>query len=288
MVEILEGIQDLFGLKEEGSIMVLALVAAGFFLSIGGSRALVYQKSEEDLDKFSIVMLFLAAAAGTVACIPGFIMLITFKLKQIVTALLIAAVIDGLMFFIGYTITFRLRMAKYMRNPVMKEVLAFARQRDVVGIQCFVDGVRFYSVLENAAYCKSENKVEKLSTYAGFTEAQANPTRPTGFHDYMNSSNSLGILRFADRGYPNLPDLGFFGKVLAKKLKGFDSAYHSVTLNYDQISTNKIVHNICHVHRDSFVYKKSALAAIRVADNRYRRAAAAAAKKQEKQSKKWE
>lgn len=288
MVEILEGIQDLFGLKEEGSIMVLALVAAGFFLSIGGSRTLVYQNSEEDLDKFSIVMLFLAAAAGTVACIPGFIMLITFKLKQIVTALLIAAAIDALLFFIVYTIIFRFRMAKYMLNPVTREVLAFAKQNNVVGIQCFVDGVRFYSVLENADYCKSESKTENRYNYVDFTADQSNPPRPTGFKAYMESSNSLGILRFADRGYPNLPDPAFFGKVLAKKLRGFDSAYHTVTLNFDQVSTNKIVHNICHVHRDSFVYKKSALAAIRVADNRYRRAAAAAAKKQEKQSKKWE
>lgn len=288
MVEILEGIQDLFGLKEEGSIMVLALVAAGFFLSIGGSRALVYQNSEEDLDKFSIVMLFLAAAAGTVACIPGFIMLITFKLKQIVTALLIAAAIDALLFFIVYTIIFRFRMAKYMLNPVTREVLAFAKQNNVVGIQCFVDGVRFYSVLENADYCKREAKTVNQYSFSAFTAAKADPPRPTGFDDYIKSGNSLGILRFSDRGYPNLPDVSFFGKVLAKKLKGYESAYHSVTLTYDESSANKIVHNICHVHRDCFVYKKSALVPIRVADNRSKRAAAAAAKQQKKQAKKWE
>jgi hypothetical protein len=288
MVEILEWIQDFFGLNETGSILVLALVVAGFFLSIGGSRALVFQDSDKGMGKFTIAMLALTAVAGTVCIVPGFVLLITFKWNKLLTAVLLAAAVVAPLFWLVYTLTFRLRMAKYMRNPVMKEVLAFARQHDVAGIQCFVDGVRFYSALENADYCKREAKTVNQYSFSAFTAAQADPPRPTGFDDYIKSGNSLGILRFSDRGYPNLPDVSFFGKVLAKKLEGYESAYHSVTLTYDESSANKIVHNICRVHEDAFVYKKSALVPIRVANNRSKRAAAAAAKKQERQAKKWE
>ena len=288
MIEILEGIQDFFGLNEEGSILVLALVVAGFFGSIGGSRVMMTQASDKEMDKFSLITLALAAIAGTIACVPGFIMLITFKLKKIVTALLIAGVVDGLMFFIGYNLAFRLRMAKYMRNPVTKEVLDFARKHNVAGIQCFPDGIRFYSALENADYCKRESKIVNEYSYVAFTSAQADPPRPTGFDAYIKSSNSVGILRFSDRGYPNLPDVAFFGKVLAKKLKGYDSAFHSVSLNYDEKSPGKVVHHICRVHEDCFVFRKSDVVPLRISGNRSKRAAAAAAKQQKKSEKKWE
>lgn len=288
MTEIIDFLQYVFGINESASILVLMLLATGLVGSFAASRLLVFGTVHDKTDIFTIVVLVITILLGAASGIPMLILLVTFKLKYMVVALLIVAVPVLPFFWLVYSITFGTRMAKYMRNPVTKEVLAFARQHDVAGIQCFVDGVRFYSVLENESYCKSENKTVTRYNQAAFSAAQSNPPRPTGYEDYAKSANSLGILRFSDRGYPNLPDVAFFGKVLAKKLKGYQYACHSVSLNYDETSSVKTVRHICHVHEDCFVYKKSAMRALRAAGNRARRAAAAGEKKQKNQTNQWE
>lgn len=285
---MIDFLQYFFGINEEAGILALMLLSAGLVGSFAASRFLIFQPDDNKTDILTLILLGITFLIAAAAGIPLFILLITFKLNYILTALLIAAVPSALFFWLVYSVTFGLRMAKYMRNPITQDVLSFARQHDVAGIQCFADGVRFFSALENNSYCTREAKTVKEFTFAAYNQAKSNPPRPQGFEDYANSSHSLGILRFSDHGYSNLPDLPFFGKVLSKNLRGFACAHHTVTVNYDETSPGKIVHHICRVHEDCFVYKKSAKVPRRIARKQAKQAASAAAKQQEKQAKKWE
>lgn len=252
---------DFLNLHDEAEIMILLLLAAGFFFTLSWCRLSVFTEKETDI--LSMILLGLSLVLGGFACVPGFIMLITFKLKMLTKAILFAGAVVGVFFGIVYSICFKIRAAKYKKNPVMKEILAFCRKQDVHAILCVHDGVVFMKRIQHEPYCKSNEETHNEFTFSGFQAATSADRRPTGFQEAMRPEGCIGKIVFADRGYPSLPDVRFFGKVLKKSLKGYGLATHKVSIQYDEKSPGKIVHHITHVYSDCFVFKKAARKALR-------------------------
>ena len=250
---------DFLNLREDAQIMILILSTAGFFFSIWMVRTVVWPDKCDS--KLTMILMGISFVLATIACIPAFMLLITFKLKMFLTALLISAAITGVFYLIFHRIFFHSRLKKYINNPIMVEIFDFCRRNHVAAIHCFADGVIFYSRIVHGDLCKGCHDV--YNRYQKTTEAEvaAGSFLPAGMLQFQQSDAAIGRLCFADRGYPNLPDVAFFGKALATQLPGFRAVSHEISTAYDSRSINKITRYITKVHNDSFVYSQKALQA---------------------------
>ena len=132
----------------------------------------------------------------------------------------------------------------------------------VVGIQCFADGMRFFTKIEHPGYCKKDVHLEVKQTREQWEDYKENWERPESWVAYHHQTLScIRVIRFADQGYPHVPDLSMFASALAKKL-GFAYAQHSRRVKYDTVSwsgsTRTTTHNIAILHEDCFVYSPKA------------------------------
>ena len=250
---------DFLNLREDAQIMIMILSAAGFFFAFLMARTSVWPaKCESTL---SMITMCISLVLAAIACIPAFMLLITFKLKMFLTALLISAVVTGVFYLLFHTIFFQIRMTKYRRNPVVLEIADFCRHSNVAGIHCFTDGVIFYDRIVHGDLCKGRNETRNRDYKTTEAEVAAGSFQPAGMLQFQQSDAVVGHLRFADRGYPNLPDVAFFGKALAKRIPGFRAVSHQISTAYESHSIDKITRYITKVHDDSFVYSKEALKA---------------------------
>ena len=277
---------DFLNLHEEAEILMMLLIVAGIFFTI--SYAGFHIAPEKNANILGMIMLGISIAACVFACVPGFIMLITFKLKMLVKAVLIALAVDGLFFGFVYTTCFNFRAKKYSKNPVMKEILSFCEKNDVAAILCLHDGVLFLNAIGVGDYCKNSDEIQKEFTSAAFETAKKSRRRPSGFSKITQPAVCMGKIVFADRGYPSLPDVPFFGKVLRKHLNGYGMSIHKVSIQYDEETPGKLTHHIAHVYEDCFVYRKSARDSLRQEERKSRTKAMAEKNQREKNKKTWE
>ena len=236
----------------EARLLLGFLCLAGFFLAMGLARIVIWSDKERDIPGY--VMVAVGAVIVTIGCIPGFILLITFRWGMILRAILLALAISAVFYLLFHGAFFRTRALKYRKNPLMQEILTFCRNNRVEGILCFQDGVVFYNTLLNESMCKRKKEDRKVATITTEEQVRQGMYRPDGLSDYLNYP-CVGRIRFADRDYPNLPNVEFFGAALAKELSGFRAAYHSISTRCEQGNT---IH-ITHVHESSFVYSKEAM-----------------------------
>lgn len=209
----------------------------------------------------SIISLFVSAGAI-------FMLFITFQWKWLILPFLAATVLCVILSLFFRSITIAARKAKYKKNPVVREIADYCKKNNIAGVQCLTDGVRFFTYLPNAAYCKSEiirNEAKNDIMIANFKN---NDFRPDYWKEYDSTDAICGYMKFSDKGYPNLEDVSMFARAVASRIGRCKIASHDAmyeyTKYYSKYQTSNGValneRNIIHIHRDCLVYTKAALA----------------------------
>ena len=259
---------EFLGLEEEAMQLILSCIVIG--IALGAQLGAIFAYGKNTGGKVSvgqIVFLVICILAGLVAlftgAIPAILLFFTFQWKTLFGAVIQGAIAGVPAYFIARAIVLRHRRGKYMRNPVVKEAVAFCKANNIVGIQCFNRRLRFFKVIEDPGYCKRDvSHVKKESKYTA-TMYQESWTRPDSWVAYDSPASYAGEIVFSERGYPNVPDLPMFASALAKKLPGFDYAEHDHRVQYDTVSysgnTKTTTHNIILLNQDCFVFSKKAL-----------------------------
>lgn len=287
---------DFLNLKYEAELVVWFCILGGALAGMGFGLLSVNGKGWKDKLWTVLAWLFigLAVIAGGLACVAGFMLLITFKWGHLFKALLIGGAVGGLLYLILKGVFANIRRSKYRRNPLMKEIVAYCKSNDVVGIQCFPDRVRFFSALENGDYCQGASNIVHLQDSRNAASTEQEDLRPAAWKAYDNPPSLLKELKFADREYPNLPDVEIFAESLASCLGGCGVAYHSAGVNYKYFRFNSsngnrdMVNHTTYTYKDYFVYKKSALRKLKNRKKQQDREAQARQAAAEKNTNRWE
>lgn len=205
---------------------------------------------------------------GMVA-LNGIMLLITFQWGYILLSLALGALACWLSFLSTKHTIINGRRAKYMRNPIMKKAVEFCLQHDVVGIQCFADGLRFFTRLEHPDYCKDDTYVHTVGNLTASLAFQKSWMPPQSWQSYDHSAYCAGTMRFDQYEYANVPDLPMFASALARKLGDFDFAHHKHSVQYitvEKTTTNIIrTYHVTPLREECFVYSRKAVAAIQKA-----------------------
>ena len=262
---------DFLGLREEAASVLMGCILMGIALGIQMGALAGYEKKDETSNESKatagqiillVLCIILGIAGFLMGILPGFVLFFTFQWKYILGAIFAGIVALIPVYFLSKLAVLRGRRAKYMRNPIVKDAVKFCKENNVVGIQCFADGMRFFTKIEHPGYCKKDVHLEVKQTQQQWEDYKENWQRPESWIAYHHQTLScVRVIRFADHGYPNVPDLSMFASALAKKL-GFAYAQHSRRVKYDTVSwsgsTRTTTHNIAILHEDCFVYSPKA------------------------------
>lgn len=256
---------DFLNLKEEGVMLITFAFLAGILGGMAYGLLMTAASGKKDLPRkiigWSFVVLALPACGLTL--VAGFVQFITFRWGQLLKSAVIGVGLGAGMFWLLSNLIFRMRRKKFLRNPLMKDIIRYCKAKDIVGIQCFPDRVRFFSALENMEYCKSEQKPYHEQFYRNAAKSEQMDMRPISWKAYDNPPSLVGTVKFSDRNYPELPDVSLFAESLAQGLGGFGVASHGTSVHYSYSRHNSTtgatewVNHTTHTYQDCFVYKKA-------------------------------
>ena len=257
---------DILGLDKEALRVLWGCVIMGIALGIetgalaGQGKKIEYNDNAKATAGDIVLLVFcilLGVVGFLMGILPGIVLFFTFQWKYILGAIFAGILVWALVFFLMRAIVLAGRKAKYMRNPIVTEAVAFCKQNQVVGVQCFVDGMRFFTEIAHPHFCKKEVTSETVNSFESWSSYKQNWKRPAHWEAYDRSPHCIRVLRFADHGYNNVPDLEMFAKTIAKKLQ-FSCVEHSDRVQYDSVTTTATTrtttHNIAILHQDFFVY----------------------------------
>ena len=262
---------DFLGLREEAASVLMGCILMGIALGIQMGAMEGYEKKDETNNESKatagqiillVLCIILGIAGFLMGILPGFVLFFTFQWKYILGAIFAGVIALIPVYFLSKLAVLRGRRAKYMRNPIVKDAARFCKEHNVVGIQCFVDRMLFFTKIEDPRYCKKDIHLEKTASESLWTQYQGSWQKPAAWAAFHHQTVScVRVIRFADMGYPKVPDLSMFASALAKKL-GFTYAQHSHRVQYDSVSwsgnTRTTTHNIAILHEDCFVYSPKA------------------------------
>lgn len=250
---------EFLGLTEEANLLLSCAVIAGFVGMIPGGPAMAGKSINKVVSGLCIGISCIAFLVGLW---PIIVLFFAFQWAVLFKALFFALLAGAVTGVPGFLLANNKRKKAYRNNPVMQEVVAYCKAKNIVGIQCYPDRLRFFNGLASINYCKTDDYVIHSdahygeSTYASRTKDWS----PTDNDRYL-----VGTFYFAQRNYPNLPDVSMFANVLAKSLGDCQVAIHRESnkrdyYRYDK-STDKreLVHQTTITYEDYFVYKSSAL-----------------------------
>ncbi len=277
----------LYGYQAHIFRVFVSLIILGITIGAqSGAFSAQGDRTDKRISAGAIVLLVLSILIEIAAFIFGISSFVSlffaFYWKTLLIAI-IAALIPGIISgLIAYWITRALRKRRYMRNPLVNEVVAFCKQHNVVGVQCFPEGLRFFTQISNSDYCKSEVHTEEV-----LDEVAANLYKATWNHSGRypdeNSAGFIGSLNFAARGYPNLTSLPIFAAALAKKLGDCGYASHEQKVCYDTrsygYSTTTVTHHIILFYKDCFVYDRKSYREAKTINNKLKASQKAAEEK---------
>lgn len=259
---------EFLGLQKEAHTVTVALILifGAIGLAIGRSTA----KDKGSLTAFINGFCIVAGVAGLIKGFgPAIKLFFTFQWGVMLKGAFLGILAGAALGIPTYLVSMAFRRMRFRKNPVLQEAVAYCRSNNIVGIQCYGKYLRFFSALENEQYCKGENKVIHELTAAEGRRTESADLRPVSWKAYDKAPSYQGTLVFADRGYPELPDPGFFADMLARELGGFGCAHHSISVQYNYTRFNKDtghtehVDHTTHTYFDYFVYSKKALADLR-------------------------
>ena len=258
---------EFLGLEDEAMKVLVSCIILGAVIGIqSGILSADTKGSEGKVKAGPVIFLVICILAGVYALFTGFlpavVLFFTFQWKALLWCVFLGLTVAAVTFFIGNRVVQWGRRRKYMRNPIIREAVEFCRKNEIVGIQCFDDSLRFFQKLEDPDYCRSSVRVEKKKDASESEEYQKNWSREESWIAYDRPLSYVGTLKFADRDYPNVPDLPMFASALARKAKGFGYARHFHSVQYDTVSysgnTRTTTHHITVLHSDCFVYNRAA------------------------------
>ena len=257
---------DFLGLEEEALRVLWSCIIIGIALGIeagalAGANKKIEFNNEAKATTGEIVLLVFCILLGVVGfligILPGIMLLFTFQWKYIIGAIFAGVLVCVLVYFLVRAIVLSGRRAKYKRNPIVAEAVAFCKQNNIVGVQCFVDGMRFFTAIEHPHFCQKQVTLEKVDSFSTWNSYKESWKRPEHWAVYDRSPNCIKVMRFADHGYNNVPDLAMFAETIAKQLH-FSCVEHSHKVQYDSVTstatTRTTTHNIAILHEDFFVY----------------------------------
>ena len=287
---------DFLNLKEEGEMLIIFTVLTGILCGIAYGLIMSAGKEKKILPRryFGWIFAVLAVPACGLALVAGFIQLITFRWGQLLKSGIIGGGVGMGLFCLICIMLFRLRRAIFLRKDLMREILRYCKANGIVGVQCFRDRVRFFTALENEEYCESKQIRQAAGDYLGAAASENSDMRPGSWKAYDNPPSLAGTLKFSDRNYPELPDLGLFAASLAQGLGGCGVAIHGTSVHCTYKRTNisfgrtERVIQTTHTYQDQFVYKKSALKALKQKKAQSDREFAAQRKAEEKKRNSWD
>lgn len=286
---------DFLNLKEEGEMLIIFTVLTGILCGIAYGLIMSAGKEKSVLPRryFGWIFAVLAVPACGLALVAGFMQLITFRWGQLLKSVIIGGGVGMGLFCLVCIMLFRLRRVRFLRKALMREILRYCRANNIVGVQCFRDRVRFFTALENAEYCQSEQKRQHVQNYQEAASCENTDMRPGTWKAYDNPPSLAGTLKFSDRNYPELPDLGLFAAALAQGLGGCGVAIHGTSVHYTYQRRNvsngrtEWVNHTTHTYQDQFVYKKRALKVLKQEKARLDKEFAAQRKAEEKKFNSW-
>ncbi len=217
------------------------------------------------LTKFETVLMVirfvLAIILAFVGVVPAFILVMLFQWGPLLLCIFYAALAGAASYFLSGWIARVGRRGKYKNNPIVKEVLAFCKANQVMAVQCFRHEVRFFSDIPDPDYCKYYNNDIKAYSAADSAQKQNAWVRPASWTASDRPECYLGTIRFADRGYENLPDVKIFAETLAHKLHGFSIAEHTQSVSYEtkqyEAGTTTITTHRTIIYQDCYLYHKN-------------------------------
>lgn len=286
---------DFLNLKEEGEMLIIFATLAGILGGIAYGLLMTAGKEKKDLPRKIFGWLFaaLAVPACGLVLVSGFIQLITFRWGQLLKSAVIGGGLGMGLFCLLCNTLFKMRRRKFLQNDLMREIIRYCKANNIVGIQCFPDRVRFFSALENAEYCKSEQKRQHVEHAKNAASSERMDMRPYSWKAYDNPPSLVSVLKFADRNYPEVPDVSLFAESLAQGLGGCGVASHGTSVHYTYRRHNssngqyELVNHTTHTYQDHFVYKHSALKALKQEKTRIDKEFSAQRKAEEKKSNHW-
>lgn len=259
---------EFLGLEEEATrvLICFAVLGAASMLPMGCAAA--SGDGESGKQQYGGILLMvicgvLGIGAFVMGILPAIVLFFTFQWKTLLIGVFYAILTGSAGYGLGYWRTMSGRKRKYRKNPIMQEAVAYCKQNGIVAVQCFDDRIRFFRDLENREYCESHVDTHKAADILASNSFRKGWTRPASWCAYDRPQSFAGDIVFADRGWPKIPDLNLFAKVLAKQLGGCRVAEHTQRDQYDtsrlEGNTRITTHNITIMYRDCFVYKKAAL-----------------------------
>ncbi len=258
---------DFLGLEQEAVRLFIGCIILGLALgallgALSGYGKNTNNRASTGQIVFLVICIVVGIAGLIIGAIPGILLFFTFQWKTIFIGLVQGVIAAVPPYFIAKSTVRSHRRRKYMRNPIIKEAVAYCKQKGIVGIQCFADRLRYFKAIENPGYCKNDMKIVKRESAYLAKCYQEQWSWPDSWVGYENAGSFAGELKFSDRGYPRVPDLPMFASALAKKLGGFDYAEHNHSVQHDTVTyggnTKTTTHNIVVLHNDCFVFSRTA------------------------------
>lgn len=258
---------EFLGLTDEAIKVIIGCGIMGAALGSQLGALSAYNRATRDqVTKGKIAYLVICILIGGIGflygILPGILLFFTFQWAAILGAIFQGCIIGLGAFYITRAIVLNYRRRKYMKNPVVLEAVEFCKKNNVVGIQCFSEGLRFFTKLEDPRYCRpSYSSPIKGDIIA--VSYKAEWEKPEASEAYDNADSHIGTLRFADRDYPNVPELRVFASALAKKLGAYGHAEHYHAVRYDTVryggNTKYITHHTDILLHDCLVFNRAAL-----------------------------
>ena len=257
---------EFLGLTDEAFEVVISCVIMGLALGAQLGALSAYKKSTDQKATtgqivFLVICILVGGIGFLVGILPAILLFFTFQWAAILAALFQGGIVVFLAYLIARHIVLNIRIKKYMKNPITVEAVKFCKEHDIVGIQCFIDRLRFFNKLEDPDYCNPSIRTIRRETEAQASQAEAEWERPSAAAAYDRPDSYMGTLTFSERGYPNLPDLPVFARALAKSL-GFGHAEHRHSILYDTVrysgNTRYVTHNTVRLMYDCFVFSRAA------------------------------
>lgn len=287
---------EFLGMESEANTLVTCFMILG--LSIGIISGYIGGSKDSGGGILGIILYILCGISGVIAFIkglgPGIALFFTFQWGIMLKGLFLGILIGLISGFIFYKLLISMRIKKYARNPLMKEIVLFCKERHIVGVLCYKKELFFFTDLANAALCESEHRAMTAINHKDSLNLQASYTGPKGLAQLQQSASCVGKILLSERNYPDIPDLNIFAKALAKKWKDCKIASHSAHVSYKttKYDTNRKAYvttdYITHLYDDAFVFKRNIYRHIKKQEKTNQQIQNKLAKENAKHENKWE
>lgn len=254
---------EFLGMEQEANTLVTCLMTLG--VSIGLIGGYILGAKDNGKGVLGIILYIICGILGVIAIFkgfwPGIALFFTFQWGIWIKGIFLGVIVGFLSGYIMYSLVISVRIRKYARNPITKEAIQFIKNNNVNAVLCYKDSIFFFEKLVSTTFCKSQNYETHDSFDTNALRIRSNHKTETGLDTQLSSGGCIGRIIFAEKGWPEIPDLAVFSKALTKKLHGCRRVHHHGKANY--YNTLKSIRYITHFYDAYLIYKRSAYRSLR-------------------------